>query len=148
MLKMGDKIAKNFSVRELCGNKKENIPSGICLVNAVRVANTVLQPIRDKYGIILVTSFYRNEEYNKRINGSFNSQHVLGEAVDIIPNKAEIQDVFIWMKHNIEFDQLILEEKNGTRWIHVSQKINNNRNEALVAKYNTKSNKMEYKKIL
>jgi hypothetical protein len=148
MLKMGDKIAKNFTVRELCGNKEENVPHNLHLVNAVRVANSLLQSIRDKFGIVLVTSFYRNKAYNKKIGGSNNSQHTTGEAIDIIPNQADILNVFIWIKHNLEFDQLILEEKNGTRWIHVSQKIKNNRKQAMIAKYNLKTKLMEYREVL
>ena len=43
-----------------------------------------LQDLRDRVGApVNITSGYRSPEYNKRIGGSPNSQHILGRAADI-----------------------------------------------------------------
>ncbi len=43
-----------------------------------------LQQLRDKYGkSITITSGYRSKEYNAKVGGVENSQHILGKAADI-----------------------------------------------------------------
>ncbi len=43
-----------------------------------------LQQLREKYGkSITITSGYRSKEYNDKVGGVKNSQHVLGKAADI-----------------------------------------------------------------
>ena len=41
-----------------------------------------LQALRNKYGNLIVTSGYRCPAYNKRVGGSTNSAHLLGQAAD------------------------------------------------------------------
>ena len=43
-----------------------------------------------------------------------------GEAGDINPIDAVIEDVFKWMRKNLVYGQLIFEQKGATKWIHVS----------------------------
>lgn len=44
----------------------------------------LLQELRNAVGEpLIINSAYRNPEYNKKIGGSPNSQHMLGKAVDI-----------------------------------------------------------------
>ena len=52
--------------------------------NMYALVNNILDPLREKTGIIIVSSGYRSESYNKQIGGAKNSQHVKGEAVDIV----------------------------------------------------------------
>lgn len=72
------KLAKNFTAYEFCNSEDGfaiEMPDIRLFVN--------LQKLRDKVGSIDITSGYRTEEYNKKVGGSFNSNHLLGEAVDI-----------------------------------------------------------------
>lgn len=77
--KSGDDIqfTKNFNSKEFeCPGSDEHKIS-VDLIDK-------LQQLRDSYGkSITVTSGYRSKEYNDKIGGVANSQHVLGRAVDI-----------------------------------------------------------------
>lgn len=89
------------------------------LLNLSNLCINVLQPTRDYFGNpITITSGYRDMILNVKVGGVRNSQHLLGEAVDFICDN--IEDVYHWMCKSLIYDQLILEEKNGMKWIHVS----------------------------
>lgn len=45
---------------------------------------SVLEPLRAHTGPIKITSGWRSQKHNKRIGGSATSQHMFGEAVDIL----------------------------------------------------------------
>jgi hypothetical protein len=137
------KISKNFTLEEMTG--------GQSIVNRLDIIGNIdylvkegLQKIRDRWGVIKVTSGYRSLKHNKEIGGVPNSQHVKGEAADIIPLGADIAIVFDWIINNLEYDQVILETKLGAEWIHISMKKEDNRKQALIANYNEKEKKMNY----
>lgn len=70
------KLTRNFSEKELqcpCCEECEMSP----------VLLTRLQALRDIIGPINITSGFRCEEQNKKVNGSEDSQHLKGNAVDI-----------------------------------------------------------------
>jgi hypothetical protein len=73
---------------------------------------------------VIVHSGYRSPEVNAFEHGAPDSQHMKGEAADIVTPKANLFDVARWIVCNEEFDQLILEfidpsgHKSG--WLHVS----------------------------
>ncbi len=70
-------LTKNFTRQELeCSHCKQCNMQPAFLV--------LLQEYRDKMGISLhINSGYRCEAHNTAIKGSKNSQHILGQAVDI-----------------------------------------------------------------
>lgn len=138
------KVGKNFLKSEFLKsetadklgikNDFDNLEEFESLVNLV---NSILQPARDFFmEPIVITSGYRNKELNKAVRGVNNSQHKLGEAVDIsFKNKANNKELFRRIKLFHTFDQLIWEfgNKYYPDWIHVSLKRNNNRNQVLKA---------------
>lgn len=80
MYKVNDlQLTKNFKLSEFaCKDGSEEIVLDMELV-------WKLQQLRDKLGVpIKIVSGYRNPEYNKKVGGVRNSQHVLGKASDII----------------------------------------------------------------
>ena len=124
---------KYFSEKEMRITK--DTPENIRL-NALNIAEKVLDPFREFIKKpITVNSWYRTPKYNKQVGGAKNSQHTLGEAVDFVVKgmtNEEIYDSIIKMK--LPFDQLILENGNGTTWIHISLKmVGTNRREVLKA---------------
>lgn len=140
------KLSKNFTFEEYTKSQIAerlniaNIPSAIHLDNAKLLFDHVVQKIRDHFGLTIISSGYRSPTLNKIIGGSINSQHCLGQAVDLeVPNKGN-QEVAIWIRDNLEFDQLILEGyKPGVSdsgWIHVSYNNLNNRKQVLSASFN------------
>lgn len=139
------KLSNNFTVAEFCKSQTA-IRKGINnemtdeqLLNARALAENVLQPIRNEFGVTVINSGFRSVELNKSIGGSERSQHCLGEAADIEVPKISNYELALWIYDTLEFDQLILEFYNeddpNSGWVHVSYKINptKNRNEFLRA---------------
>lgn len=94
--------------------------------------NNVLDPAREIYGKpIMVNSGFRCIKLNNhpKIKGAKNSQHTLGEAVDITAGSKEENKKLFEILKTLEFDQLI-DEKDFT-WIHVSFREGNNRKQIL-----------------
>lgn len=131
---MKENISKNISYKEAThsntakARKIDNTPDADTLVRMKLVAEKCFQPVREWYGRpINVNSFYRSPKLNWAIGGAKSSQHMKGEAIDISAGSSiENEKLFNWLKDNVEFDQLINEY--GFRWIHISYKINGNRN--------------------
>lgn len=126
------RISKNFTLGELVGHRQDNLPENLSqLINLVNITTTILQPLRDNFGKILVTSGRRSREYNKSIGGKITSQHILGEAVDIQCADADIEEVFKFAIYNLKTDQIIFEEKGSAKWLHISLRIDKNRGDVL-----------------
>lgn len=104
-----------------------------------------LDKVREKFGVVLVSSGYRSTIYNIRIGGALNSQHTKGEAIDFtLKDKSKLLETFKFIVENLDYDQVIFENKNGSLWIHYSFKGNGkNRKQAMTA--NFENGKMAYK---
>ena len=144
MLKMDKKIGEYFSIKEISGHRVDNIPSGLELMKLTQLICKVLDPIREKFGKTIITSGYRNKEYNKSVGGVNNSQHTKGEAVDFYCKNEPLENVFLWIINNLEFDQVIYEQNDQVSWIHISYKIKENRKKITYSIYDKKSKKMIY----
>jgi len=104
-----------------------NMPTAEHIANFKLLADKVFEPIRNHFRCpIHISSGYRSKELNAAIGGSATSQHCSGEAIDIdmdgSPNGVTNQDVFNYIKDNLEFDQLIHEMGTADKpdWVHVS----------------------------
>lgn len=122
-------IISNFTLAEFlrsdmaARNHINNTPSWDVVRNLEHLVLNVLQPLRDGWGKpIIVTSGYRCPLLNKAVGGVVNSQHMTGQAADIVPqgrNPADIRRLFqMVQKLNLPFDQLINEH--NFSWVHVS----------------------------
>jgi hypothetical protein len=74
---------------------------------------------------ILILSGYRSPILNQKVGGSKNSQHMRGEAADIIsPRFGTVHDLALIIAINGEalaIDQVIKEKNSkGAEWVHVS----------------------------
>lgn len=120
-------LTKNFTLEELCHTDTgvPNVPNDEQRYKLLLLAYYLLQPIRNVHGTVHVTSGFRSQAVHEAIQKtqgaptSSTSQHLLGEAVDFIP-EGEIEKVYEWCKKNLIFGQLILENHNGKKWIHIS----------------------------
>jgi len=129
-----ENLSDNFTLEELISSNTakakgiNNTPGAIEKQNLKLLAQTVLQPIRDKYGKpISVTSGYRCPKLNAAVGGSKTSQHLKGQAADIkctATSKAELFNLIKGMinKGELTVGQLIWEygTKKEPNWIHVS----------------------------
>ncbi|MCK5606575.1 peptidase M15, partial [Candidatus Pacearchaeota archaeon] len=115
-------LSKNFTLDELIvtSTSGSNIPPGIHKEKLLYVANYLAQPIRDRWGVVIVNSGYRSEAVNAAIGGSKTSQHPRGEAIDIRTPDADLWEVYLWILDNLNFGQCIFEEKGSATWIHIS----------------------------
>jgi hypothetical protein len=137
------KLSKNFSVAELSKSETatrlglDNTPSLMVIDNLQALVDNVLQPVRDKFGPVVVTSGYRSPAVNKTIGGSPTSDHCKGQAADFevmgMPNK----ELATWIKDNLEFTQLILEFPSksdpNAGWVHCSYDKANLKKQVLTA---------------
>ena len=129
-----ENISKNISYIEATysntakARKIDNTPDANTIVRMKLVAKKCFQPLREWYGKpIKINSFYRSEKLNVAIGGAKKSHHVKGEAIDLTAGSVEEnRKLYNWICDNLEFDQAIWEY--GGRWIHISYKMNGNRN--------------------
>lgn len=82
----------------------------------------VLEPLRERFGVIRITSGYRCLQLNEAIGGSRTSQHLFGEAADIhVGSRETALKYFNFIRDNLDFDQMLLEMKAGkVHCLHVS----------------------------
>ena len=118
------KLSNNFTLEELIKSETairrgiNNTPSSSVVENLQQLVTNVLQPIRDKFGPITVTSGYRSAQLNVAIGGSATSDHVLGMAADIGVQGAEAYRVLaLACKHG--FSGIGVQQKGTGRFIHV-----------------------------
>jgi hypothetical protein len=116
------RLSNNFTLDELIitSTSGSNIPPGIHKEKLLYTANYLLQPVRDKWGPVVVNSGYRSQAVNTAIGGSSTSQHCKGEAADIRTPTADLWEVYLWILDNLSFGQCIYEEKGAAKWIHIS----------------------------
>lgn len=137
MYNLYDKIkgAKNFSLLELIKSDTAmrrnigNLPKDEwAWNNLMDLAVNCLQPIRDEFGPIKVTSGYRSPELCLVIGSFIYSNHVYGLAADIEPfhNNIQLIDILNWIYNNLEYKELIAEHFPGG-WIHIAYQKNNNK---------------------
>ena len=137
------KLSKNFSLSEFEKSQTatrlgidNSIPEDRILSIQALVEN-VLQPVRDRFGPVIISSGYRSPELNKAIGGSSKSQHSKAEAADFEVPGVSNKELAEWIEKNCRFDQLILEFYTpgdpNSGWVHCSMSLEHNRKETLTA---------------
>lgn len=98
---------------------REIIPDAVVVANLTRLCQTVLQPLRDHIGrVIVVSSGYRPDWLNAAVGGSKASQHMTGQAADInAQGMTPFELCEAATRIGIPFDQVIHEFR---RWCHIS----------------------------
>lgn len=102
-----------------------NQPGTVETNNLRTLCEKVLEPIRTHFGMpVRINSGYRSPRTNRAVGSSNTSQHRLGEAADLEIQGIENADIARWIRDNLDFDQLILENYvrgiAGSGWVHVS----------------------------
>lgn len=132
-------LTQNFTLEEMIssstGNRLniQNVPSQKEIEKIRELCEKILQPVRTKYGKpIRVTSGFRSPAINNAVKGSSTSQHLKGEAADIVcENNRNLWNLICGMIQGGEIivGQLI-DEKN-LKWIHISLPSETQRNRIL-----------------
>ena len=123
-------LSRNFTLQELIKSDTavrldiNNNPNSGQIEKLKALCENILQPVRDHFGRVKVTSGFRSPELCTAIGSSVNSQHAKAEAADfevIGVDNAELAD---WIKDNLPYDQLIVEYytpgEPNSGWIHCS----------------------------
>jgi zinc D-Ala-D-Ala carboxypeptidase len=118
-------LSPNFTLDELLLSQTatrrgiDNTPTSAIVAELQRLAQTILQPLRDRLGQpIVVSSGYRSPALNLAVGGSRNSDHMRGRAADIVVPGMKARDVALAIVElRLPFRQCIVE---GGRWVHVS----------------------------
>lgn len=122
----------NFKISELIHSDTavlhniNNMPDINSLDNMLDLIFYVLQPLRDRLKKpIIITSGFRCKKVNELIGGKSTSQHLKGQAVDIVVQGMKPSEVVQFIRNTyIEYDQLINEYD---KWVHISFNKGNNR---------------------
>ena len=136
-------LSRNFTLQELIKSDTairldiNNNPNSGQIEKLKALCENILQPVRDHFGRVKVTSGFRSEQLCLKIGSSVNSQHAKAEAADfewLGTDNAELAD---WIYSNLNYDQLILEFYTpgipDSGWVHVSYKPEGNRKSVLTA---------------
>jgi len=125
--------APNFTYKEFIKSTTAirknipNIPNEQQWKNIERLAKNILQPIRNEFGRIRITSGFRSIPLCLEIGSSKYSNHARGEAADIEPIMSGISllDIITFVHDNLEFRTLILEYP-PLGWVHVDYREGGN----------------------
>jgi hypothetical protein len=123
-------LTRNFSLQELIKSDTairkgiDNNPNADQIEKLKRLCENILQPVRDHFGRVKVTSGFRSPELCVAIGSSVNSQHAKAEAADFEVIGVDNAEVADWVYTNCRPDQLILEfytpGEPQSGWIHAS----------------------------
>ena len=105
----------------------KNRPNADQLKQLELLCTQFLQPLRDAYGPIKISSGFRSELVNNLVGGAANSLHTQGRAADIYCSSWEQAFTFAahflmrWQRWGIGFDELIVCRRisTGSIWVHI-----------------------------
>ena len=145
------KLSEHFSLGELCKTSYHtldgNIPSHVAIENLKRICEGWLEDLRYSYNRlygdeereipIIINSGFRSEEVNRKSGGAKGSNHLTGCAVDIhcygpeqmIRMAGILLDIADGTRR--DFDELILEKRGTTYWVHFAVRPSANRRKIL-----------------
>jgi hypothetical protein len=151
------KIGKYFTLHEMERSDTakrlgiSNKADEASINNAKELCRNLLDPLREFWGPIYISSWYRSEALNQAIGGATGSHHMTGNAVDIDLDGIDEngnKEIFHLIRVNFDFHTLIWEfgDDNKPDWVHISWFPNNNPKRVLRAiKENGKTKYEPYK---
>ena len=149
-------LSRNFTLQELIKSDTavrkgiNNNPNAGQIEKLKALCENILQPVRDHFGRVKITSGYRSVELCEAIGSSARSQHAKAEAADFECVGVDNAEVADWIKMNLETDQLILEfytpGEPNSGWIHCSW-IPEGRREQYLHAYKSEG-KTKYKPVI
>ena len=123
-------LSRNFTLSELTKSDTairkgiNNNPNAEQIEKLKALCENILQPVRDHFGRVKITSGYRSVELCAAIGSSARSQHAKAEAADFECPGVDNAELADWIHKNLPYDQLILEfytpGEPNSGWIHCS----------------------------
>ena len=141
------KLTANITLDELTKSQTaerkgiNNNPNPKQIDNIKALAINILQPLRSHYDRpLIISSGFRCAQLCVEIGSSVNRQHVADDnaaAADFEIPGVDNRELALWIKSELEYDQLILEfykdNEPTSGWIHCSYSTDHNRNQSLRA---------------
>lgn len=136
-----------FTITELCYSETakakgiDNSPTTEVRANLVTLVNNLLDPLREAWkSPIRVTSGFRCGVLNKAVGGSTTSAHLYGLAADIVPVNGRIKEFKEFCRNYFtdkrqRFDQVILETKGTSEWVHIGLATKDGRKRGQIMSY-------------
>lgn len=140
-------LTEHFSLAEF---ERSTTASALCIDNTIperyipsirNLCEQVLEPLRRDAGQpVIISSGYRCQALNRAVGGVRNSQHLSGEAADLVvggpghcfkwsDKYKKLLQWRLYLVQNTNFDQCILEHNQyGNYWLHVSCKPESDQN--------------------
>lgn len=121
-------MSKYFTLEELTRSQTaalhgyDNTPNATQKRDLLRLID-YLDGIREEFGEpIKVTSGFRSWDVNHAVGGVKKSQHLAGQAADIVPAKSpeRLRELFDLIRKRGGFQQVIFERKGQSVWVHVA----------------------------
>lgn len=125
-------IGPHFTLTELTFSSTHplipNVPSLEVLAALETLVVDFLEPVRAKFGPLVVHSAYRGETLNKLVGGVPTSAHCFGAAADftvagVLPDDPDrgVTTIVRWIatESGLPYDQVIDESAGGARWCHL-----------------------------
>ena len=142
-------LSEHFTLGELCKTSyitaDGNIPSQMAIDNLRRLCADWLEEVRYLYSMLygdgdvplIISSGYRSAEVNRMCGGAKGSNHLTGCAVDIRCQGPEQMSRLAVILLDLadstkrDFDELILEKRGTTYWVHFAVRPKDNRRKFL-----------------
>lgn len=121
-------MSKYFTIEEMTRSNTatrhgwDNTPNATQKRDLLRLMD-YLDGIREEFGEpIRVTSGFRSWDVNDAVGGSKKSQHLAGQAADIVPmHKPErLRELFDLIRKRGGYQQVIYEHVGRSVWVHVA----------------------------
>ena len=123
-------LSRNFTLQELIKSDTavrkgiNNNPNAGQIEKLKVLCESILQPVRDHFGRVKVTSGFRSAELCIAVGSSIDSQHAKAEAADFECTGVDNAELADWIHKNLDYDQLICEfytpGEPNSGWIHCS----------------------------
>ena len=123
-------LSRNFTLQELIKSDTairldiNNNPNSGQIEKLKDLCENILQPVRDHFGRVKVTSGFRSEQLCLKIGSSVNSQPAKAEAAAFECPGIDNAELADWIHRELTYDQLILEfytpGEPNSGWIHCS----------------------------
>jgi len=104
-------LSRNFSLQEMIKSDTairldiDNNPNADQIEKLRLLCENILQPVRDHFGRVKVTSGFRSSELCAAIGSSVNSQHAKAEAADFECVGVDNAEVADWVEMNCTTDR-------------------------------------------
>lgn len=147
-------LSSHFTLEEMTSTKHKELqddPDAEAMANLKRLCVFFLEPVRELLGVPMgINSGYRGRLVNAKVGGVPTSAHRFGRAADFVPHGYDLDDAFECIRRtDLPYDQLILENKGGSRWIHlgIAPEGTEPRRQAMVAEVDPLTNKASYRRV-